>query len=243
MALLQNNDCEKSLAEKSPIKPSQKEQGVEVAIFLVLIVPSMALSLFAIRQGQLSFMLAATATIFRDVGLVSLILFFLWRNRESILLIGWKWRHPVRETIVGVECFFPLFLGAALLEQALLRAGLSAPATPLPSFLEARGCAESLLAVVLITVVAVAEETIFRGYLLFRFRNILRSTTGSVLLSSTIFAIGHGYEGSAGLVTVGMMGVVFALVYLWRGGLVAPIVMHFLQDLVGIVLLPLLGLK
>ncbi len=29
--------------------------------------------------------------------------------------------------------------------------------------------------------------------------------------SSTVFAIGHGYEGSAGLVTVGLMGAVFAL--------------------------------
>jgi len=42
---------------------------------------------------------------------------------------------------------------------------------------------------------------------------------------------------------VGGMGLVFALVYLWRGSLVAPIVMHFLQDFIGIVLAPWLGLK
>ena len=95
----------------------------------------------------------------------------------------------------------------------------------------------------LVTVVAVAEETIFRGYLLLRFPVVVRSTAASVLLSSATFAVGHGYEGSAGLVTVGVMGAVFALVYLWRRSLVAPIVMHFLQDFLGIVLLPLLGLK
>ena len=100
-----------------------------------------------------------------------------------------------------------------------------------------------LLAALLVTVVAVAEETIFRGYLLLRFPAVLRSTTGSLLLSSAIFAVGHGYEGSAGLVTIGVMGAVFALVYLWRRSLVAPIVMHFLQDFLSIVLLPLLGLK
>ena len=55
-------------------------------------------------------------------------------------------------------------------------------------------------------------------------------------------AVGHGCEGSAGLVTVGVMGAVFALVYLWRRSLVAPIVMHFLQYFLSIVLLPLLGL-
>jgi hypothetical protein len=45
----------------------------------------------------------------------------------------------------------------------------------------------------------------------------------------------------AGVVTVGAMGLVFALVYMWRKSLVAPIVMHFLQDFIGIVLLPLFG--
>lgn len=223
--------------------PSRTEQSVEVAVFLFLIVPSLVLSLFAIRQGTLGFPLAATATIFRDLALVSLILFFLWRNGEPVTRLGWSWRHPVREVILGLVCFVPFFLGAALLERGLVRAGLTAPATPLPSFLEAQGRAQAFLAVLLVMVVAVAEETIFRGYLLLRFPAVLRNTAASVVLSSAIFAVGHGYEGSAGLVTVGVMGAVFALVYLWRGSLVAPIVMHFLQDFLGIVLLPLLGLK
>jgi membrane protease YdiL (CAAX protease family) len=229
--------------DESLTTPGRKEQGIEVGVFLFLIVPSLVLSLFAIRQGSLSFTLTATATIFRDLGLVGLILFFLWRNGESVTRIGWSWRHPVREVILGVVLFVPLFLGAALLELALLHIGLSAPATPQPSFLRAQGPLEGILAVLLVTVVAVAEETIFRGYLLLRFRAVLGGTGTAVVLSSLIFAVGHGYEGSAGLVTVGVMGAVFALVYVWRGSLVAPIVMHFLQDFLGIVLLPLLGQK
>ena len=223
--------------------PSPKVQEAEVAVFLLLIVPSMVLSLFAIRQGQLSFVLMATATIFRDVGLVGLILFFIWRNGESVSRVGWTWRHPLRELIIGVVCFVPVFFGAALIERVLLRAGLSAPATPLPSFLKEQGPAEAVLAVLLVTVVALAEETIFRGYLLLRFQTLLRSPALAVLLSSVIFSLGHGYEGSAGLVTVGVMGAVFAVIYLWRRSLVAPIVMHFLQDFLSIVLLPWLGVK
>ena len=42
-------------------------------------------------------------------------------------------------------------------------------------------------------------------------------------------------------VSVVSMGIVFALVYMWRQSLVASIVMHCLQDFIGIVLLPLLG--
>jgi hypothetical protein len=75
-------------------------------------------------------------------------------------------------------------------------------------------------------------------------KNGLNAVTGSplaaALLSAAIFSLGHGYEGSAGVITVGVMGLVFGFVYLWRQSLVAPIVMHFLQDFIGIVLVPLL---
>jgi membrane protease YdiL (CAAX protease family) len=97
--------------------------------------------------------------------------------------------------------------------------------------------------VALVVIVAIAEETIFRGYLLLRFMGLGMGKTSAVVLSSAIFAVGHGYEGSAGLATVGVMGVLFAVVYLWRGSLVAPMVMHFLQDFLAIVVLPLLVAK
>lgn len=85
-----------------------------------------------------------------------------------------------------------------------------------------------------------AEETIFRGYLILRFQALTISPTAAVLLSAFIFSLGHGYEGWAGVMIVGIMGVVLALVYLWRQSLIAPIVMHFLQDFLGIVFLSLL---
>jgi membrane protease YdiL (CAAX protease family) len=107
--------------------------------------------------------------------------------------------------------------------------------------LAAKGAAEGLLAALLVVIVALAEETIFRGYLMLRLRNITASPAAAVLLSAALFSLGHGYEGSAGVITVGTMGMVFALVYLWRQSLVAPMVMYFLQDFVGIVLLPWIG--
>jgi membrane protease YdiL (CAAX protease family) len=223
--------------------PGWREQAVEVAVFLILILPSLVLSLFAVREGSVSFALAASATIARDLALVALVLYFLWRNGESVARIGWTARRAWKEVILGAALFVPFFFGTALLERGLLWAGLPAPKTPLPGFLKAQGVAETLLAVALVAVVAVAEETVFRGYLLLRFRAVLHSPVWAVLLSSFIFSLGHGYEGSAGLVTVGIMGAVFALVYLWRGSLVAPVVMHFLQDFLGIVLLPLLAAR
>jgi len=203
----------------------------------------MALSLFAVRRGQLAFPLAATAIMLRDLALVCLILFFLWRNGEARERIGWTLGHVWKEIGVGVVLFPPFFAGVAGVEFALRQVGLTAPATPLPSFLTAQDMPQVLLALALVIVVAISEETIFRGYLLLRFGATMRSMGAAVISSSLVFSIGHGYEGTVGLATVGVMGVVLALVYLWRKSLVAPMVLHFLQDFIGIVLVPVLGLK
>jgi len=220
---------------------SWTEQLVEVSVFLFLIIPSMALSFFAIKQGSLSFVLVAISAILRDLALVSLIFFFIWRNNEPFTWIGWTYKSSRKEIALGIVLFIPFSFGTGLLEKGLRAVGLSAPSTPLPSFLAARGMGEFLLALVLVGIVALAEETIFRGYLILRFKAVTANPTVAALLSAAIFSLGHGYEGSAGVVTVGVMGLVFAFLYMWRKSLVAPIVMHFLQDFIGIVLLPLLG--
>jgi membrane protease YdiL (CAAX protease family) len=219
------------------------EQLFEVSVFLFLIVPSMALSFLAIKQGDLGFTITAVATILRDLALVGLILFFLWRNGEAVTQIGWTLRHGWRDVALGIALFIPVFVGANFLDRLLQAAGFSAPSTPQPAFLTARGPLQLMLALALVSVVAVAEETIFRGYLILRFHAITSSLTTAVVLSAIVFSLGHGYEGTSGVITVGSMGAVFAVVYLWRKSLVAPITMHFLQDFLGIVLLPLLGMK
>jgi membrane protease YdiL (CAAX protease family) len=213
---------------------------VEVAVFLFLILPSLALSFFAVKQGSMSFVLTAIATILRDLGLVGLILFFVWRNGERLASIGWKFKGRWRDVVLGVVLFVPMFFGAVFLERVLQAAGFSAPSTPTPASLTAKGIGEYALAFVLVVVVAIAEETIFRGYLILRFRTVTASSALAVLLAAVVFSLGHGYEGTAGVVTVGTMGLVFALVYVWRGSLVAPVVMHFLQDFLSIILLPML---
>jgi membrane protease YdiL (CAAX protease family) len=220
--------------------PGPREQRIELAVFLFLILPSLALSFFAVKQGDMSFVLTAVATILRDLGLVGLILFFLWRNGERLSSIGWTFKRGWRDILLGVVLFVPMFFGAAFLERALQAAGFSVPSTPTPSPLAAKGIGEYVLAFFLVVVVAVAEETIFRGYLILRFKAVTVSSIVALLLASIVFSLGHGYEGTAGLITVGAMGLVFALVYLWRGSLVAPVTMHLLQDLLSIILLPLL---
>lgn len=213
-----------------------KEQLLEVSIFLFLIMPSMLLSFFITRQGMASFVFVAVSVMARDLALVSLILFFLWRNSEPIHVLGWRFQHSTRDLILGLVLYVPMFFVIALLESVLSTVGFSEPQTPGPSFFQFRGQMEVVLAILLVAVVAVSEETIFRGYLFLRLRTVTGSTTAALLLAAFVFALGHGYEGSLGVVTVGIMGLIFNLAYLWTGSLLVPMVLHFIQDFLGIVL-------
>jgi len=78
-------DLENSNGSETPLdEPSRKVQLIEVAVFLFLIVPSMAVSFFAVGQADLRFMQVAISSILNDLALLSLVLYFIWRNRESI---------------------------------------------------------------------------------------------------------------------------------------------------------------
>jgi membrane protease YdiL (CAAX protease family) len=199
----------------------------------------MILSFFGVRKGNMEFLTVAVLIILRDIGLVGLVFFFLWRNGEDVLSIGWSGKRVGAELGIGLFLYAPLFFAASWLDGYLRQAGFSAPSVPLPAFADAKGLPEILLAFLMVVVVALAEETIFRGYILLRLRAIM-PVRAAVVTSAVIFSLGHGYEGTAGVITVGFLGLVFAVIYLWRGSLIAPAVMHFLQDFGGIVLTPLL---
>jgi membrane protease YdiL (CAAX protease family) len=227
-----------------PDLTTRKVQFIEVLVFLFLIMPSLVLSFFIVQQGaEVTFPFLAVATIVRDLSLLSLIGYFVWRNREGVQSLGWTFGQWRREIVFGVVIFLPVLFTASLLDDTLHKIGLSSPAG-MPALENVKGPEEIVLAFILVSVVAVAEETIFRGYLLLRFQKGLQMAPFlAALLSSVIFSLGHGYEGAAGVITVGYIGLCLALVYQWRGSLVAPVVMHFLQDFFAIVFGPLLGLK
>ncbi|MFF5228986.1 CPBP family intramembrane glutamic endopeptidase [Dactylosporangium sp. NPDC000521] len=219
---------------------SPRQELAELGVFLLLLVPPLVLPFFAAGQATLPFPLLAAATIARDAGLVALVLLLLARARQPVAAIGWTGHKVWREVAWGVALTVPVLIGSQVLDAALRSAGLSGPRPSGAGLVPAPGIGQLLLAVALVAVVAVAEETVFRGYLILRIAGVLRSRGWAVLLSSVIFSIGHGYEGSAGLLTVGATGVALAAVYVWRHSLVAPMVMHFLLDLLAIVVAPLL---
>ena len=62
----------------------------------------------------------------------------------------------------------------------------------------------------------VGEEIVFRGYLLAYFDGLV-GPTGAVLASTLMFGLGHAYEGAAGIVRTGIVGLLFAGAYVGTG--------------------------
>jgi uncharacterized protein len=212
---------------------SKRVALTEVCVFLFLIVPSMALSFFVVEPGRLDFSVVAGATIIQHLALLSLVIYFIWRNAEPLESVGLTTKDLRQEIVAGVWLFFPLIIGASLLEFLLRKMGLSAPQGPALQLVP-HGMMQYLLALVFLFVVAVSEEVIFRGYLMLRFGFLTSNTKLAAFLSAAIFAIGHGYQGSVGVITIGAMGLAFVTVYLWRRSLTAPIVMHFMVNFAAI---------
>jgi membrane protease YdiL (CAAX protease family) len=217
--------------------PSKKIQAVEVAVFLLLIFPSMLVSAVVVKPENLSFPMVAGSTILSDVPLLCLVLYFVWHNKEPFLSVGLTIQNGWREAAIGGVLFVPLMFGMNLVEKVLRAAGLSV-LKQAPSFMVPTGAGQIALALLLLVVVAVSEEVIFRGYLIRRFAALLRNPVAALVLSSAIFALGHGYERSGGVAGVGILGLIFGAIYLWRKSLIAPMVMHFIQDFIAMIVVP-----
>jgi membrane protease YdiL (CAAX protease family) len=220
-----------------------KRDLLEVLVLFFFIVPSVIISFFSLETENPRFPILALSVIFQDLALGSLVFFFLWRNGEPLTRIGWEFSGLKREVALGAGLFLPVVVGVSLIEAAFGRLGASSHMSHIPKFLTAKGPSEIFLACVLVIVVAVTEETIFRGYLLLRFENLTGSRAASVIISSALFALGHAYEGLANVGAIGVLGIILSLIFLWRKSLVSLVVIHLLIDFYPLVLLPMEGIK
>jgi uncharacterized protein len=220
-----------------PDRTPHRIQGFELAVLALFLLPSMAFSYLGRSLDHLSFSMLAVSSIFQNAAFTGLVLYFVWRNREPLREIGLSTEEWQREVLAGVLLYLPFAIGVGFIESILRHAGLPAP-EQLPPSLRLAGFTDYVMAPIFLLTVAFSEELLFRGYLIRRIGQLAGSSWAAVLLSSLVFALGHGYAGSLGVVTVGIMGVLLGVIYLWRGNLIAPMVMHFIQNFIGLIVVP-----
>jgi len=221
-------------ADDSRRSHSRRVTGIELGVFLLLIAPQFFLSAIVDQRAEMTFTVAACAVILRDIGFVALIFLFLARNGERRDEIGWTFKKGHKYITLGMLTFPLLLYGMTVLQMLLRDFGLSME-RHVPSYLMVRMRAELPLLGFMSLINGVAEEIIFRGYLMLRL-TALSGRTWAVLLSSAVFGLEHLYQGRASVASITCMGVVFALVAVRTRSLVIPIVWHCLQDFVAILL-------
>jgi len=84
--------------------------------------------------------------------------------------------------------------------------------------------------IMLCIIVAVTEETTYRGYLITRLSKISGSTILAIIVSCLGFSAGHLYQGSGGAILLFFYGLMFALLYLGTRSLWPCIIAHFIHN-------------
>ena len=168
----------------------------------------------------------------------------LWLRGERARAVGLSFRADWGRTVLagigagaGYQCF-SLYLA----EPAIARLTGQLPDVRLFAPLEGNVHFLLISLTVAWTLAACGEEFVYRGYLLTRIARALgdapRAWLGALVASSILFGAGHGYQGVSGMITAGLGGFAFGLLYLATGrNLWASVIAHGTMDTVGFVLL------
>ena len=168
----------------------------------------------------------------------------LWLRGEGTRAVGLAFRSDWGRTAlagigagIGYQCF-SLYVA----EPAIARLTGKLPDVSL--FAPLAGNVHFLLISLAVawTLAAVGEEFVYRGYLLTRIARGLGNTPrvwlGALAVTSILFGVGHRYQGASGMISAGLGGFAFGLLYLATGrNLWVAVIAHATMDTLGLLLL------
>jgi membrane protease YdiL (CAAX protease family) len=170
---------------------------------------------------------------------------FLWWRRPRARGFGFvRPKSITRTLIVGALVGIGYqFLGTWVIEPAIARltTGALPDASGFRSLVGNTRALEYWLAQVWV-MVAIFEETAFRGWILTRLAELGRFSQGAwigaAVASSALFGLIHAYQGLSGMIATGLTGLVFATIYLATGrNLWTAVVAHGVLDTLGFILI------
>jgi membrane protease YdiL (CAAX protease family) len=94
-----------------------------------------------------------------------------------------------------------------------------------------RNAPEMLLWIALSCSAGIVEEFAFRGYLLRQFTASVHALWFGIVASSLIFGIAHAYEGSVGVIAIGVYGALFCGLAVLRRSLRPGMIAHAWHDI------------
>ena len=168
----------------------------------------------AVSQGLFALVLVGAA-IYTGIPASALGIEFSWSYVETGLIVG---------TLAGVVLYVANELGAALATHAGFDHDEGLRELLAPD--SARGWAVLLGGV--LPIIAVFEELLFRAALI----GVLWAGFGIdpwllAAVSSVAFALGHGMQGTVGIVVTGVLGFVLAALFIVTGSFLVVVVAHY----------------
>jgi len=178
-------------------------------------------------SGQLSLPFVLILSVADTLLLIGLMVALTRARGERVAALWLGQRAVGREALVGALLIPAVFLLVVVLLNVLR---LAAPwlhnveTNPLEQLAATPGQA-ALFAVVAIVAGGIREE-LQRAFLLQRFERHLGGAAVGVAVLSVGFGIGHLVQGWDAVVTTGALGAFWAVVYLRRRSIIAPLISH-----------------
>jgi membrane protease YdiL (CAAX protease family) len=178
-------------------------------------------------DGSLSLAYIATLSLVDAVLLIALIVVLLRSHGESPREVFFGRRRVGPEARLGIPLAF-VALAIALTAIAVIRQFApwlrTEEQNPLQDLLSRPGDA-AIMAVVLVVAGGIREE-VQRAFLMRRFEIWLGGPVVGVIVASAGFGAGHVLQGKDVAIVTGVLGAFWAVVYLRRRSIVAPVVSH-----------------
>ena len=179
------------------------------------------------ESGQLSLAFVVTLSAADTIILIGLMVILTIARGERVSEL-WLGNRPFgREAGIGALLVPVVFLLVVLLLSALMALAPwlhNVPTNPLEN-MAGTAAGAAVLGVVAIFAGGVREE-LQRAFLLRRFEQHLGGAVVGVVVLSVAFGLGHIVQGWDAVVTTGLLGAFWAVLYLRRRSAVAPLVSH-----------------
>jgi CAAX protease family protein len=223
------------IPERRPVLPLERVgalvevlicSGLPTQVLLIVVMRGFGMPMYG-ADGRLSPPFVFTLSLLDAVLVIGLVLTFLRAHHESAREVLLGRVRLVREALIGLATLPAVFMLVTIVLVLVLRYApqLHNVATnPFEDMLRTR--TDVMIFGIVVMIAGGVREEVQRGFIAHRFDQYLGGALWGVAIYSVFFGAGHIDQGYDATVAIGLLGLVWGLLYVWRRSIVAPIVSH-----------------